>query len=373
MQGLVIGGTGPTGVPIVRGLLSRGIEPVVLHRGVHEVDLGPDVEHIHADPHFGETLEQALRGRSFALAIGTYGRLRLFLDPLRDKTNRLITVGGTVYESNLSRPANEGDPRLTSIKIYRRIIETEEVLLQAHAAGEFKVTHFRYPNLYGPRQLAPREWSVIRRLLDGRRRLIMLDDGLTLESRAYVDNAAHAVLLAVDKPDESAGQIYNVADETTPSDADRVRTIAALMGCEIELVSFPREAGAPAYYWGIGRSLTWSHDGVPPPTEHQLLDISKLQRELGYSDVLGYEAAMLTTVSWYLENRPLPGGEEETQLSDPFDYDAEDAFLVAHDAFVRTVKQISFSGIEYRHQYDHPKVPLVPPIGTERVDNIGSE
>jgi nucleoside-diphosphate-sugar epimerase len=359
MRALVIGGTGPTGPPIVSGLIQRGYEPVVLHRGTHEVDLGHDVEHVHVDPHFAETLARGLQGRKFDLVIATYGRLRLLPDVLPGHAERLITIGGTVYESVLSRPAAESAPRLMDHKLYRRIVETEETLFQAHAAGRFVLTHFRYPNLYGPRQMAPREWSVIRRLLDGRRTFIVLDGGLTLESRAYVDNAAHAVLAAVTHLDASAGQTYNVADEHTPSDADRLLTIAALMGVEVELVSFMAEAGMPAWYWGVGRSLTWSREGVPPTTKHQLLDVGKMVRELGYHDLVAYEEAMRRTVDWYLQHRPQPGGEEERQLGDPFDYAAEEAFLAAHREFVDRVRGLRFAGVNYEHPYAHPKAPTV--------------
>jgi len=72
IKALVIGGTGPTGPYIVEGLLKRGYKLSLLHRGVHELDIPPDVEHIHADPHFLETLEQALRKRTFDIAIATY-------------------------------------------------------------------------------------------------------------------------------------------------------------------------------------------------------------------------------------------------------------------------------------------------------------
>jgi nucleoside-diphosphate-sugar epimerase len=359
MRVLVIGGTGPTGPPIINGLIARGYEPIVLHRGTHEADLPPGIEHIHVDPHFAETLSQGLRGRKFDLVLATYGRLRLLPDVLPGHAERLITIGGTIYETILSRPAAESDPRLMDHKLYRRIAETEETLARAHAEGRFVFTHFRYPNLYGPRQMAPREWSVIRRILDGRRSFIVLDGGLTLESRAYVDNAAHAVLLAVDHLDASAGQVYNVADEHTPSDADRLLTMARLMGADVELVNFMAEAGRPAWYWGVGRSLTWSREGQPPTTKHQLLDISKMVRELGYRDPVGYEDAMRRTVDWYLEHRPERGGEEERQLGDPFDYAAEDAYLDARRQFIERLSAIPFAGVNYEHPYAHPKVPTV--------------
>lgn len=356
---LVIGGTGPTGPAIIHGLQERGYRPIVLHSGKHEVEeVGPDrYEHIHTEPHFTETFLAGIGDRRFDLVIATYGRLRLLPEVLRGRTPRLITVGGTIYSTEYSRPATEDSPRDLHHKIYVRIVETEQALLAAHQAGDFNLTHLRYPNLYGPRQLAPREWSVIRRIRDGRRRLPVLDAGLTLESRSYVDNAAHAVLLAVDQPDESAGQMYSVVDEYTPSDADRIRAMAAVMGAEVELVSFPPVAGRPAWYWGIGRSLRWGQDGTPPPTEHLLVDMTKMKRELGYRDLVDFPEATERTVKWYLENPPAPGGEEERQLGDPFDYAAEDAFLAAYDKFVAECAAVPFDGVVYRHQYEHPKVP----------------
>ncbi|MFH1486398.1 MAG: NAD-dependent epimerase/dehydratase family protein, partial [Chloroflexota bacterium] len=52
MKALVIGGTGPTGPYIVEGLLKRGYDVAILHRGTHEIPLPTEVEHIHNDPHF---------------------------------------------------------------------------------------------------------------------------------------------------------------------------------------------------------------------------------------------------------------------------------------------------------------------------------
>ena len=56
MRVLMIGGTGPTGVPIVRDLIGHGHDVTILHRGTHERPETPDdVVHVHADP-FDEAL-----------------------------------------------------------------------------------------------------------------------------------------------------------------------------------------------------------------------------------------------------------------------------------------------------------------------------
>ncbi|SDG24885.1 hypothetical protein [Pseudonocardia oroxyli] len=351
---LVIGGTGPTGPLLIRGLEARGYRVAMLNRGSHPLPELDDVELVKADPHFADTLAAGVGDRSFDLVLATYGRLRVMPEILRGRTERLITVGGTAFADLDGRPADETAPRYRN-KIVDKIVATERTLLDAHEASWFSLSHFRYPNLWGPRQLAPREWSVVRRILDGRTRIPVADGGLTLESKAFVENAAHAVLLAVDLPTESAGQIYNVADEQTPTDAARVRDIAAAMGTEVELLNLPREATGPASFWGVGRDLSFSREGRPPRTTHKLLDVGKMTRQLGYRDVVPYREAVRRTVEYYVAN-PLPrGGRDEQQLGDPFDYRAEDAYAAALEEFVATASAIPFEGVDYVHQYEHPK------------------
>lgn len=356
MEALVIGGTGPTGPFIVQGLIDRGYTPVILHRGTHEVDFVAGLEHLHTDPHFTDPVRDVLGDRKFDLVVASYGRLRLLVDVLAGRTGRLITIGGTVYErQRWSAPADETAGRALTHKLVARVQQTEDAILAKHADGTFNLTHLRYPNLYGPRQLAPREWSIVRRIRDGRRTIPVIDGGLTLESRAYVENAAHAVLLAIDDPVASAGRIYHVADEVTPTDAERAQAIADAMGAGIEIVGYPREAGRPGWFWGGGRNLESMGSSDPPPTHHKLLDSSRIRAELGFRDVIGFEEAIRRTVDYYLANPLAPGGDEEARIGDPFDYAAEDAFHAALKEFREKCIGIPFAGVTLKHSYDHPK------------------
>ncbi len=356
MKALVIGGTGPTGPFIVQGLVDRGYTPVILHRGTHEVDFLDEFEHLHADPHFAEPVEEVLRDRSFDVVIASYGRLRLLVDLLAGHTDRLITIGGTVYKrQQWSKVADETAQRELSHKLVSKVQQTEEAILARHEDGTFNLTHLRYPNLYGPRQLAPREWSIVRRILDGRRTIPVMDGGLTLEGRAYVENAAQAALLAIDQPERSAGQVYHVSDLVTPTDAERAQAIADVMGADIELVNYPREAARPAYFWGGGRNLESMGAPGAPPTHHKLLDSTKIRQELGYVDLVEFEEAIRRTVEYYLANPLERGGDEEERIGDPFDYEAEDRFQAALAQFVEQCEEMPFAGVTLRHSYDHPK------------------
>jgi nucleoside-diphosphate-sugar epimerase len=364
MDALVIGGTGPTGPFIIEGLVERGYRPVILHRGTHEVDFVAQYEHLHADPHFEEPVREVLGNRKFDLVIASYGRLRLLVDVLADHTDRLITIGGTVYRrQQWSAPADETAQREVSHKLVARVQQTEEAIFARHEDGTFNLTHLRYPNLYGPRQLAPREWSVIRRILDGRRTIPVMDGGLTLESRAYVENAAYAVLLTVDQPDKSSGRTYHVADQITPTDGERAMAIAQAMGADITLVNYPREAGRPAYFWGGGRNLEYMGTEGPPPTHHKLLDSSRIRDELGFVDVVGFEEGIRRTVDYYRGHPLHRGGDEEARIGDPFDYGAEDRFAEELAAFVATCNGLPFAGVKLVHSYDHPKEVTKAAVG----------
>ncbi len=46
------------------------------------------------------------------------------------------------------------------------IADTERQLMAAHQRGDFKVTILRYPRVYGPRQLIPNMWPIVKRALD---------------------------------------------------------------------------------------------------------------------------------------------------------------------------------------------------------------
>ena len=90
-RALVIGGTGPAGLPLVRGLVDRGYDVTILHRGTHERDETPAaVEHLHQDPYEGLDLD----GRTYDVVVVMYGRLRRIADLTRGIAGRFVSVGG---------------------------------------------------------------------------------------------------------------------------------------------------------------------------------------------------------------------------------------------------------------------------------------
>lgn len=321
---LVIGGTGPTGLPLVRGLVARGHDVTILHRGLHErPETPPEVHHAHVDPYDDGALESWTQGRSFDTVIAMYGRLRRIADAFRGRAGRFLSVGGVPayrgwmnpFLDPLPLPVPE-DARLVrepsdDEKGYR-IVHTEEAVFDGHPDA----THFRYPYVYGPHQLAPREWCIVRRVRDGRRRIVVADDGLTLHHHGYTENLAHAIVLAVEQPDASRGVVYNVGDEDVLTIREVIETVSAALDHTFEIVSMPHDLAVPA------RPLV-----MQPAPGHRVLDLTRIRSDLGYRDVVAPREALAITARWLADHPPPRGGTEEQVLTDPFDYDAEDRLI----------------------------------------------
>jgi nucleoside-diphosphate-sugar epimerase len=342
-RALVVGGTGPTGPYIVRGLLARGHAVAILHRGTHESDeIPPEVEHIHADPYDAEAFAAALGARAFDVVVATYGRLREVARVCAGRAGQFLGIGGVPLYRGWMRPEDltprglpvplrEDAQQVESAEELRKgfmIRRTEEAVFGFHP----RAAMFRYPTVYGPRQLLPLEWCIVRRVLDGRPHLVLPDGGLTLSTAGYAENLAHAVLLAVDRPDASAGQSYNCGDEQTLTLRQRVEMISSIMGRAIEIVSVPAEVALPA--WPL---LT--HEA----SDHRLMDLGKIQRELGYRDVVPVPEALRRTVEWLVDNRPEPGGLTEQILGDPFEYEAEDRLVAAAREGLEKMRAVGYA------------------------------
>ncbi|MGE0714293.1 MAG: NAD-dependent epimerase/dehydratase family protein [Alphaproteobacteria bacterium] len=358
-EALVIGGTGPTGPYVVEGLIARGYKVTVLHSGQHEVPLPDEVPHIHADVHFRETLEAALGRKTWDVVLAMYGRLKLTADVMVGRTGRLISIGGgqaanvepTLWGPGgrcLSRPPEWlTRPKRGWDHFFGLMHEAEDAVMARHAAGDYVATHLRYPPIYGPRQLADSDWSVVRRILDGRKQFIIADHGLKLETRCYAANAAHAALLAVDQPEASAGRTYNVGDQQVLTMLERVTLIARGLGHEWELVSMPYELARPFHPVGRGRA-------------HLVLDCRAIADELGYRDLVSAEEALPEAARWLAANPPERGGELERQLGDPFDYAAESAMIAAWKEAKERVAAVPFPDYVIAHPYRHPSRPDEP-------------
>jgi hypothetical protein len=340
--------------------LHRGFDTTIFHGGTHEVPLPDEVRHIHGDPHFPETIAEALGDAKFDVVIAQYGRLRHLTAHLRGRAGQVVAIGGAM--SPLAPPA---DPRWGPLgrpaivreeerhllthggenKLGFRIAQAASEFLEAGRSGAFTATYIAYPTLYGPRQPGSPEWSIVRRLRDQRPRIVIPDGGLRIESRAYVRNVAQAPLAAVDDPAAAAGRFYVVADRDVYTVRQRIEFIARYMGVELELVDMPYQLATPAHPL---------YRGGP---SHRASRSDAIRDELGYSDAFDTATALAQTVDWLLAAPEAAITEIETQLGDSFDYGFEDALISWWQEVTGAPPQKADGEYTYSHIYRHPSTP----------------
>jgi hypothetical protein len=173
---------------------------------------------------------------------------------------------------------------------------------------------------------------------------------MSLLSRGFADNVANGIMLAVDNPTASAGQIYNICDERVLYNREWVRIIAQIMNHEFEFVEIPFDLLPPGFRAAPTQTLF---------RYHRVMDIGKIKEQLAYRDIVPVHQALELTVKWYSENPLPPGGEMEQNLGDPFDYAYEDQLIqiykAGHEQLQRELKKASGAKVTWRHPYPHPQ------------------
>jgi len=319
----VVGGTGPSGVPIVERFLAAGDSVTVFHSGAHEVQFSAETEHIHADSRDPAVIEQTFAGRTWEIAVCTSGRLRSLADSLAGKVSRLVGITGQpVYlgtmkptpNGTIPLPIPESAPRQYDASNYTgKVAAGEDQLFEQHARGDFEAVVVRYPGVYGPRGPLAHEWAVVKRILDGRTRMALPHDGLTHFQRGYVENLGLLVYLAATRP-EAAGLAFNSGDERVMSARGVAEAIADELGAGIEFVGVPGPNARGLFPLGDKSSL--------------VLDLSAAKNLLGYEDVLDVEPATRQTARWLYENAAF-GAEVSPNFGGTFDYALEDRLIEA--------------------------------------------
>ena len=362
MNALVIGGTGPTGPYIVNGLVERGYRVSIMHRGSHDTDEIPSsVERIIGDPHFRETIHSTLDRRTFDLVIATYGRIRYIAEAMIGRTPRFIAIGGPpcyrgmmVPDANfppgMPIPTPENAQLVESEAEFRfsyLIRITEDAVMKGHHDGSYSATLYRYPVIYGPRQLGSSLLPVLRRIKDKRPYMVLPDGGLTLVSRGYARNMAHAVLLSVDHPRKSAGQIYNCADDRQFTLGQWVQMVARIMDYEMEIIGLPD-------------AFSYSARDLIPfgcTSHHQLMDTFKIKSQLGYQDLVSPLDALPGVVRWCMDHSLLEKTRPREAGDDPLNYRAEDQLVEIYRDSCQSMAAVAHVHRQVHHPYPHPREP----------------
>lgn len=337
---LLVGGSGQVGSAAARALLAAGVEVTIAHRGTRPLpaDLVGHVRELTLDRADADALTEAARGRDLVLDCMAFGPADAEpYAPLVGELGSLVVIStASVYlgTNGTWMDAATGDddfPRLPVPVTEDHPIVTAEVegyspqksaLERALLAVDgLPVTILRPGAIHGPDSPALREWYFIKRALDGRTRVPLIDRGESRFATSATVVIAELVRLAGEHPGR---RVLNAVDEPAATVLQIGQAVFAHLGHSAEFDLLPRGAGGPESHVG---QTPWS---VPVPVE---LSMAAAREQLGYEPLGSHRATIGPAIEWMLEAlaeadwRERFPGLARYGAEGWFDYAAEDALL----------------------------------------------
>ncbi|MEN3340980.1 MAG: hypothetical protein V7644_384 [Actinomycetota bacterium] len=178
--------------------------------------------------------------------------------------------------------------------------------------GPLDATVVRPCAVHGPGSELPRELYFVKRVLDGRRAVVLVSNGESRFHTTSVDNLAELARLAAERP---GSRVVNCGDPDPPSVLEIGRAAAAALDHAFEEVLVPQSG-----YERRELSNPWA---VPFPL---VVDMSRAEQELGYRPVTTYAEAVVETCAWLVAEAPRRDWSG-TYIEKYLRYAFEDAFL----------------------------------------------
>lgn len=338
---LLVGGSGQIGVATARALVSAGWSVTIAHRGTRALpsDLAGYVADLTLDHADGDALAAAARGHDLVLdcVAFTPDDVMPYL-ALVGKLGSLVAIStASVYlgtngtwmdvatgDDDFPRfpvPLTEQHPIVSAdVEGYStQKAAMERALL---AVDGLPVTVLRPGAIHGPESSALREWYFIKRALDGRHRVPLLDRGESRFATSATVVIAELVRLAGEHPGR---RVLNAVDDAAPTVLEIGQAAFAHLGHSAEFDLLPREA--VAHDSTVGRS-PWS---VAAPV---ILSMQAAVEQLGYVPVGSHRSTIGPAIDWMLEavtdvdwRERFPALATRSGADGWFDYEAEDALL----------------------------------------------
>jgi UDP-glucose 4-epimerase len=307
---LVTGGAGFIGSNLVRALLARGDDVVVLDnfatgRRSNLAGLEGDVELVEGDLRSYERVHSAVRGAEIVFHQGALGSVpRSVQDPL---TSTAVNVEGTLNVLLAARDAGArrvvaassssvyGDggtfPR-TETQMVNPIspyavakLAAERFCVAFHRIYGLETVALRYFNVFGPRQDPDSQYAAViprfvRAIAEGRP-VTVYGDGEQSRDFTYVDNVVDANLLAGDA-EGAGGSVLNIATGGSETVNDLADTIGRLLDRPVEKEHLPERPADVRMSWA---------------------DIEAARTTIGYQPRVGFESGLRATIESLLAER----------------------------------------------------------------------
>lgn len=308
---LVTGGAGFIGCNLVRFLLERGQQVVVLDdfstgKRSNLADVADRIDLREADVRDPAAVESAVAGCAAVLHEAALGSVpRSVADPV---TSHDVNVNGTIavleaaratgvkrvifaasssaYGDQKASPKHEGLVPMP-VSPYGASKVAAEAYMQGYAASYgLETLCLRYFNVFGPYQDPQGPYAAVipafvSRLLKGQRPVVY-GDGEQSRDFCYIDTACQANWLAVHAdPKVCNGQAINIACNRRTSLNEILATLHRLLGTDIK----------PDY-----------QPPRPGDVRHSLASIERARQTISYEPKVFFEEGLAKAIDWYKNN-----------------------------------------------------------------------
>lgn len=228
---------------------------------------------------------------------------RLALEAARDAgSSRFVHLSSVVtFGVDFPDGVDERWPvRPTGVAYVDTKIAAEQVVLQAHAAGEASVTVVRPGDVYGP---GSRPWTVLPVELMKARRFVLPARGRGIHSPVYVDDLVEGIITAAGT-DSAAGQVVTLSGGVGVQTREFFAHYARMLG-QRSVPAVPTAvalAGAAAQS-GVARLRGRLNEVTPNGVRYLALrrgtyGIGKARELLGWSPAVSLDEGMSRTEEW---------------------------------------------------------------------------
>ena len=178
-------------------------------------------------------------------------------------------------------------------------VNSEAVVLAAHAAGEIDVTVIRPGDVWGPGSVWVRVPLEEMAKPTG---FPIPDGGRGIFSPVYIDNFVDGMVLVLAKPEETSGQIFNITDGIGIPCSEYFGRLAEIGGGKV--VKLPVRIAAPLAdaVGGLIRKLG-THSDLAAGTMYMLnrkgtTSIEKARSKLGYEPLVSFDEGFAKVEKW---------------------------------------------------------------------------
>jgi len=176
-------------------------------------------------------------------------------------------------------------------------VNSEAVVLAAHAAGEIDATIVRPGDVFGPGSVWVREPLARARA----RQVVLPAGGRGLLSLIHVDNLVDGILLALASP-AASGRVFTLTDGYTVTCREYFGRLAALVGAGVHTlptsVAAPLTATAGVLLRRAGRPNELSRASMLMLSRTGTYSNLRARNELGFRPRVGYDQGMAQVEAW---------------------------------------------------------------------------